>query len=217
MSTEVDHIVVAVDTLDQGRQWCREVLGVEPQTGGRHALMGTHNLLANVSSTAFPDCYLEIIAIDPEAPPPGRPRWFGLDDRSAGPPALAAFVARSRTLDMHRWGLIHMGIDPGPLVALSRGDLHWQMLINAQADMPGAVPMLIQWGAVHPCSRLPLSGLELVDVTLDGMPARVTQLLGLRGVDGQADRPPGLSVRLRTPMGEIELTRPMPQPTTPAA
>jgi hypothetical protein len=24
-------------------------------------------------------CYLEIIATDPEAPAPGRPRWFGLD------------------------------------------------------------------------------------------------------------------------------------------
>lgn len=217
MSTEVDHIVVAADTLEQGRQWCTEVLGVEPQAGGRHALMGTHNLLANVSSPSFADCYLEIIAIDPEAPSPGRPRWFGLDEKPKGPPVLATFVARSRVLDMHRWGLMHLGIDPGPLVALSRGDLNWQMLINAQANMPGAMPMLIQWGDVHPCVRLPASGLELLGLTLDGVPPTISKVLGLRGVGGDAQQPPGLSLRLRTPLGEVRLSRPMPQATTPAA
>ena len=41
---------------------------------------GTHNRVMAISSEGIPDCYLEVIAIDPEAPEPGRPRWFGLDN-----------------------------------------------------------------------------------------------------------------------------------------
>jgi hypothetical protein len=37
--------------------------------------MGTHNRLLKLGE----GFYLELIAIDPQAPPPGRPRWFGLD------------------------------------------------------------------------------------------------------------------------------------------
>jgi Glyoxalase-like domain len=41
--------------------------------------MGTHNRVIAISSESFPDCYVEVIAIDPDAPAPGRRRWFGLD------------------------------------------------------------------------------------------------------------------------------------------
>jgi hypothetical protein len=41
--------------------------------------MGTHNLLVNLASAAFPRAYLEILAIDPDAPAPRRIRWFDLD------------------------------------------------------------------------------------------------------------------------------------------
>ena len=80
MSTEIDHLVVVADSLDQGVAWCKATLGVVPGPGGKHAFMGTHNRLLNLSSPAFPACYLEIIAIDPNALPPSRPRWFGMDD-----------------------------------------------------------------------------------------------------------------------------------------
>ena len=73
MTTEVDHLVIAADSLEQGSAWCERTLGAKPVAGGRHALMGTHNLLLQLSSTAFERVYLEIIAIDPDAPAPGRP------------------------------------------------------------------------------------------------------------------------------------------------
>ena len=41
----LDHLVVACRSLDAGRAWCEATFGVAPQPGGRHALMGTHNLL----------------------------------------------------------------------------------------------------------------------------------------------------------------------------
>ena len=97
MSMEVDHLVVAANTLEEGRAWCERVLGVTPQPGGRHALMGTHNLLLNISAPpAYPRCYLEIIAIDPEAPDPGRPRWFDLDQ-----PAVRERLAQEGTALLH--------------------------------------------------------------------------------------------------------------------
>jgi hypothetical protein len=201
MTTEIDHLIVAADTLQDGAVWCEATLGVAPLPGGRHAFMGTHNLLLNLSSPAFPNCYLEIIAIDPEAPPPGRVRWFGLDRRPPGLPALVHAVARSRLLDMHRWGLINKGIDPGVPVAASRGDLHWQILLRADGQLPGAAPTLIQWDGPHPAERLPDSGLRLQAVALDGLAAPAREVLRLRGVKGEPAGAPRWTVTLDTPLG----------------
>ena len=71
-------------------------LGVAPVPGGKHALMGTHNQLLGLGR----ETYLEVIAIDPAAPAPGRPRWFALDSpamrsRLEKGPALIHWVARS--------------------------------------------------------------------------------------------------------------------------
>ncbi len=70
--TQLDHLVMAAHTLEQGVAWCEAVLGATPAAGGKHVGMGTHNRLLSIGSVAFPQAYLEIIAIDPEAPPPGR-------------------------------------------------------------------------------------------------------------------------------------------------
>ena len=118
--------------------------------------MGTHNRLLKIASERFPDSYLEIIAIDPEAPPPGRARWFGLDtvDLSAGP-RLVHFVARSTMLDMHRWGLITVGFQPGLPLAASRetpaGTLSWQIVVR-EDGRPG---MRRRLAHAHPVERPP--------------------------------------------------------------
>ncbi len=206
MSTEVDHIVVAADSLEQGEDWCRRVLGVAPVAGGRHALMGTHNRLLQLSSPAFPQAYLELIAIDPEAAPPGRQRWFGLDSRPRGEPSLVQVVARSRMLDMHRFGLIHKGIDPGLPVALSRGDLHWQMLLRTDGQMPGGLPMLIQWGEHHPADRLPASGCALTGVNWSGVPDAHAKVLGLRGVALNSGADACWTLTVQCPKGMVTLS-----------
>ena len=213
MTTEIDHIVVSCDSLEQGRQWCQDTLGAEPVTGGRHALMGTHNILVNLSSPAFPRCYLEIIAIDPQAPHPGRPRWFGLDRRS-GPPTLAGYAVRSTRLAWHRECLLERGIDPGPIISLSRGDLHWQMLVNEQAELPGALPMLLAWGDRHPTDPMPPSGLVLKALEVDGVPEEVSKALGLQGATPQSVGLAALRVHLEGPRGGVALQR---GPATPAA
>ena len=209
----VDHLVVAAASLADGVAWCESRLGVTPGPGGKHPLMGTHNRLLKIASDAFPMAYLEIIATDPEAPPPGRARWFGLDalDLSAGP-RLLHVVARSDMLDMHRWGLITVGHQPGEPVTASRetpaGTLRWQILVrdDGQLNCGGALPTLIQWSGPHPAQAMPDCGVSLKALTLHGVGARARDVLRLRGVQVLADPGPALIATLSTPRGDIVLS-----------
>jgi hypothetical protein len=213
----LDHLVVAAASLDQGTAWCEATLGVQPLSGGQHPLMGTHNRLLKVATVAFPDAYLEIIAVDPAAPPPQRARWFGLDDAAlqadlaANGPRLIHVVARSTMLDMHRWGLITVGCKPGDPISASRetpaGLLSWQILVREDGalDVGGALPSLIQWQGVHPAMRMPDSGVTLHSLALCGVPARARDVLRLRGVSVQPEGPPALVATLATPLGAVTL------------
>lgn len=191
MNMELDHLVIAASSLEEGRAWCEEVLGVTPETGGRHALMGTHNLLLNISAPNYPRCYLEIIAIDPEAPAPGRPRWFDLDqpavrERLKDGPALLHWVARVPNLDATLAIWQGEGIDAGEAVEAARGDLSWRIALREDGRRlrKEGLPLPIEWkGDAHPTDKLPDSGVQLVSF----------------------EARDGLSARLDTPRGEVEL------------
>jgi hypothetical protein len=213
VSVVVDHLVVAAATLEEGAAWCEATLGVAPGPGGRHPLMGTHNRLLAIAGEAYPRAYLEIIAIAPDAPPPARRRWFGLDEIDlGGGPRLIHWVARSTLLDMHRWGLITLGLPPGEPVAASRetpqGPLQWQLTIRDDGRLlcGGALPSLIQWQGRHPADDLPASGVALRALTLAGVPQKARELLRPRGVRW-ADAPdaPALQAAFTTPRGEVTL------------
>jgi Glyoxalase-like domain len=214
-ATAVDHLVVAAATLEQGVAWCEATLGVTPGPGGQHALMGTHNRLVNIASAGFPHSYLEIIAIDPAAPPPGRARWFGLDDAAlqahiALAPQLVHMVARSAMLDMHRWGLITVGHQPGNPVKAGRdtpaGRLEWQILLRDDGALlcGGALPTLIQWDGVHPAQNMAPAGVALQALSLHGLPPRAREVLRLRGV-GHRESGRALRAVLGTPRGDVVL------------
>jgi Glyoxalase-like domain len=216
VSVVLDHLIVAAATLDQGVAWCEALLGVTPGPGGRHALMGTHNRLLKVATEAYPDAYLEIIAIDPAAPPPGRRRWFGLDEpalqqRLQAGPRLIHAVARSTMLDMHRWGLITVGQQPGDPVSAGRdtpeGRLEWQILLrdDGQTGCGGALPTLLQWKGRHPAQSMPESGVTLRALALAGVPDRVRDVLRLRGVAVSAAAGTALRATFATPLGEVML------------
>jgi hypothetical protein len=159
----VDHLVIAAERLAQGCDFVESALQLRPQPGGRHASMGTHNALLRVGARL----YLEVIAIDPDAPPPGRPRWFDLDEPRMRAtltegPRLAHFVARTSDLEAARAAC---PIDLGEIVPMSRGDLHWRMTVPPDGHLParGLVPTLIDWGgARHPAEGLPDQRLSLV-------------------------------------------------------
>lgn len=214
MSVAVDHLIVAAATSEQGADWCQATLGVRPGPGGQHPLMGTHNRLLKIASPAYPLAYLEIIAIDPAAPPPGRARWFGLDDPALQTslhktPRLIHWVARSTMLDMHRWGLITVGQRPGDPVKASRetkhGVLSWEILVaqDGRPDCDGALPTLIQWHSPHPAEQMGDSGVALQSLCVGGVPPRARDVLRPRGVSWRDQ--PGLAATFTTPHGEVTL------------
>lgn len=147
---QFDHVAIAARSLAEGADWLEARLGLRPEPGGKHPLMGTHNLLLSLG----PREYLELIAIDPEAPAPDRPRWFGLDSFD-GPPRIAGWAVRQSPLQA----------PPGTTVtAASRGALSWRITIPDSGQMArgGAEPMRIAWDGSHPADSLPDRGLRLV-------------------------------------------------------
>lgn len=187
---DIDHLVIGATTLDEGVAWCERALGVTPQAGGKHPLMGTHNCLLNISGPSHPRCYLEVIAVDPDAPPPARPRWFDLDqpalrERLAQGPGLIHWVARVPNLDAALAYWRGEGADAGEPVDASRGKLSWRIALREDGRRlrREALPVLIEWGEAHPTGGLPDQGVHL---------------LGFEARDG-------LKARLATPLGEIEL------------
>ena len=213
MSLALDHLVVAARTLEEGPAWLEARTGVATVPGGRHALMGTHNRLAGLG----PGAYLEIIAIDPDAPVPARPRWFALDSaamraRLAAGPALVHWVARTDRIEAAR--AAHPGL-VGEVLSLSRGDYRWRIGVAADGSMPagGAFPTLIQWdGERHPATGLPESGCRLERLTVRA-PGAAALLGSLRAL-GLPEAAPaslveseamGISAILNAPRGIILL------------
>lgn len=151
--SQIDHLVVAAPTLVEGVKYVEDSLAVSmPQAGGKHPLMSTHNRLMNLGGGS----YLEVIAIDPDAPDPGRKRWFDLDNFS-GVPRVHTWVAR--VSDIKNYSALNLGT----VQKASRGNLEWLIAIpeDGRLHLGGAVPYAIQWGAVHPTDSMPDSGCRL--------------------------------------------------------
>jgi hypothetical protein len=211
-----DHLVLAARTLDEGITWCERTLGITPAAGGRHALMGTHNRVFSIACAAFPRAYFEIIAIDPDAPDPGRARWFDLDDTRlqtaiADGPRLVHWVARCSDLDATLAALAQRGIDAGRALEASRatpaGELRWRIAVpdDGGRRLHGALPLLIEWGAMHPADSLPPSGVTLQTFALDaGGDAAALRALGLEPYLRGAGAP--ISATLASPLGLVTLT-----------
>lgn len=155
--SQLDHITITAPTLAEGAAWVHEALGVHAAPGGKHPAMGTHNLLLRLGDALF----LEIIAVDPDAPSPGRPRWFALDH--AGVPSLATWVAR--TGDIAAAAGAAAALDPlGAITPMGRGARNWLITIPDDGSLPldGVGPALIEWDAgPHPAAGMPDLGLSL--------------------------------------------------------
>lgn len=213
MIQQIDHLVVAAPTLADGVQWCESTLGVTPGPGGKHALMGTHNRLALLASPAFPQAYLEIIAIDPEAPQPVRKRWFEMDRRAgASNVKLVHWVLATDELTRLRGDFVAAALDPGVPIAAERqspnGLLRWQITVRDDGRLlcGGALPTLIEWQSAHPTERMAASGLTLHGLTLRGLPPLVADRVQAAGVRCAADAGPAISAEIDGPRGRITLS-----------
>lgn len=135
---QFDHIAITAASLDEGLEWVRDRLDITVPTGGAHPRMGTHNRLMRLGRDEF----LEIIAIDPEAPAPAHPRWFDLDHRE-GPPGIGNWILRCNDLDT----ALARFPEAGPAIEMTRDALQWRIGAPADGRLPlqGALPTLIEW------------------------------------------------------------------------
>lgn len=138
--TTLDHLTITAPTLDAGKAFVRNKLGIEPVTGGQHPRMATHNCFVRLGESLF----LEIIAPDPNAKPPGRPRWFALDtmERKTKPILKTWVVRTNNILDS-----LKLCSEPiGKAEPMSRGNTQWQISIPTDGSLPlnGCFPALIQ-------------------------------------------------------------------------
>ena len=204
----LDHLVVVALDLADGVAHVRDCLGLSMPEGGRHRKMGTRNHLLRLGDATF----LEVIAVDPEAPAPSRPRWFGLSDTAqvqadwnAGR-RLRGLVARTDDLN----GLLSSQGDLlGEATTMTRGDLSWRFAVRPDGAWPadGAAPCVLDWGPRGtPAPSMPDLGARLEDVALThpdpGAAAALYTAIGLadppRIVPGPAVR---YTARIMTPSG----------------
>ena len=222
----VDHLVVLEADLASGVAWCQRTLGITPTAGGEHPLMGTHNRIFNISSPAHPRAYLEVIAINSgaiSARPAGARRWFDMDDAALQQqvaqhgPQLIHWVASVPDVAERCAALSGLDIDRGPVLAASRptpnGLLQWQITVRDDGLrlMDGRLPTLIQWGAVHPCSSLPASGVQLQQLRLQHPQSATLQAaceaIGVAShIAITAGYAPQLAAQLATPQGPVTLS-----------
>jgi hypothetical protein len=206
-----DHLVLAVRDLDAGTAWLEHHLGVALAAGGKHLRMGTHNRLLGLGN----DFYLELIAIDPTAAAPGRPRWFGLDDQDElhDRPRLIHWVARSENILRDAAASAEA---LGDILSMERGEYRWRITVPPDGHLPGngLVPTLIQWDVpIHPASRLADTGCRLMKLEgFHSQPGQVKVALAALGLALRldvhacaADEPAQLVAYLRTPRGLVEL------------
>ena len=198
-------VVVAPD-LATGVDHVRSQLGVAMPPGGAHPAMATHNHLMRLGD----DAYMEVIAIDPDAAAPNRPRWFGLDAQGGAPARLATWVARTDDLD---GALAGGGAAFGPAIEMTRGALRWRITVPDDGGLllGGAVPMLIEWPGEPPLDTMADLGCRLVSLTVEHpAPDRVRAAWPPGPADARVALRAGPAVRLtadiETPTGTRRLT-----------
>jgi glyoxalase-like protein len=214
---ELDHLVVVAGTRDAGAAWVEKMLGVNLEPGGEHPLMGTHNALLRLGQTQ----YLEVIAINPSAPAPGRPRWFEMDRPPAGlTPVLTTWVARTDDIGS---AVAACPTPLGEIESMSRGPFEWLVTVRPDGGLSedGLVPSLIEWrSAQHPASLLPDRGCSLANLEAfhpDGERVRLVLAgLGLAGSIVAKPLPMGarpyLVAQIKTPSGVVALGGPRASP-----
>ncbi len=163
----LDHITLGARTLAEGASYIREMLGVEIPAGGKHGDMATHNHVMRIGDGVF----LELLAVDPDAPKPVSARWFGMDDpaqtaRLEKGPSPIGWVVSTDNLDR---ALASGAVDLGKPLSMSRGTRSWRITVPDDGCLPfsGLVPALMQWSeGPHPSSGMQFPGPVLEQIVL---------------------------------------------------
>lgn len=210
---QLDHLTVVAPSLAEGVSHVRACLDLDVPFGQRHAYMGTYNHLLQLGGMV----YLEIVAADPEAGSPGRPRWFGLDDPAALRAAwdegrrLRTWVARTSGLDQALKGREAI-FGRQVVFTTASGSFGFSLRDDGALPLDGAAPCLIdRQGKPRSMAAIPDLGARLESFTLEHPdPDAVVALyrdLGMEDAPRVVQGPkPRYRARIATPTGLKELT-----------
>jgi hypothetical protein len=210
MRVSLDHVVIGCDRLERGLADLHDALGVTIPPGGKHPLMSTHNRIAPTGNGS----YLELISRDPDAPAPGRSRWFSLDDPATqmtlpDRPRPLTWVVQTDDIEAMA---ARSPVDLGEIIQMTRQNLSWRVTVPKDGHLPekGLLPVIIQWDeSEHPSARFLDLGVELQSIRLSHpRPEELRHDLKLMGVDHLAEvsgGAPGMAFALETPQGLVEL------------
>ncbi len=196
---ELDHLAVIAPSLDEGFDYVKSELGVEVPLGGAHPKMGTHNRLMRLGENA----YFEIIAIDPDAPLPETPRWFGLS-KPPRRPRLGAWILRTNHI---KESLAQMPLAGEP-IEMSRGDLNWKISYASGAlPMEGAFPLLIEWvNGTSPAKKMVDRGCALEKLVvshpeIDVVKSALEGVMDDERIEFEYSDAPKIQAEISTPFG----------------
>ena len=205
----IDHFAIGASSLNSGVESLRRKLGVEVPAGSKHTAMSTHNCVMQSGNESF----LELIAIDPDAPDPGRVRWFTLDDpetskRLKERPRALCWVVNTNNLDEI---IKSSPVDLGEIVTFVRGERSWRLTVPADGHLPenALLPAFIEWSpGPHPSTAQQDLGVALEKVILNHPdPQALTSKLQALHVDHlaivQQGPTPSLAFELSSPAGTV--------------
>jgi hypothetical protein len=202
----VDHIMVAVDSLERGIELLRVTTGITATFGGVHPGRGTQNALISLG----PRSYLELIAPNPadERGPETVEMYAGF--RSLTP---AGWAARADDADaistvFATRGLPVGGATPGSRVTTAGDTIRWKTLAPWPEEVDWSVlPFFIEWvpPTLHPATTTP-TGCTLAGILVRAPTADTIRTL-LRTADLMVDvekaETSGLRFELDCPTGRV--------------
>ena len=193
----------AVASLDEGMEWAADTFGAPASYGGEHVDLGTRNALLSLGST-----YLEIIAPDPAQSQEGN---AGAEFANLTSGGLVTWAAEGN-LDAIAQALESAGVSTqGPNRTQRKtksGELlAWDLLFPIGSPHGGCLPFFIDWlECANPKDTNPVGG-EFRTLAITTPDA--DDLAGaLRAIDldiAVFAGPPGISVTIDSPRGEVVL------------
>lgn len=204
---QVDHLVYASPDLQTGIDRIEALLGIQAVFRGRHPAFGTHNAQIALG----PQCYLEIIAPDPEQPDFQGPLLFSLDSITA--PRLVTWVARTDQVEQLAARTLDRGLKLGEVAAGSRNTpegstVTWKATSPYTVIADGVVPFLIDWEqSPHPAGSAP-AGAQLVELRAEHPePDHAQKILRQLELDLPVSMgtQPALIATIDCPLGRVEL------------
>lgn len=210
---QLDHITVIAPTLAEGVEHVRTCLDIDVPFGRQHPGMGTHNHLLRLGEST----YLEIIAANPDAPQPGRARWFGLDNQPAvradweSGRRLRGWVARTSDIDavlVRHESLLGRKVD----FTSANGSFCFAIPDDGALPLDGAAPSVIdRLGKPPSVATMADAGARLQSLVLEHpAPARIEALYRTLDIAQAPIVTRGKQLRYRarieTPGGLKELT-----------